>query len=200
LFAIGFRFWSPAVLEIEMKFPGADFATLKKLLRKWKAQAQKPTWEEDHYFNAPDRDFAKTDEALRLRRVGKVNVVTYKGPKQGTQTKTRTEIEAALAKGDEPAEEFLSILQHLGYKPVAVVKKKRRLFKLKRGGFAMEVCLDDVEELGQFAEIEIRAPEARRDAAKEVLLETAKAMGLSNEERRSYLELLLEARSATKSP
>ena len=76
-------------------------------------------------FNAPDRDFAQTDEALRIRRVGSFNFLTYKGPKQDRQTKTRTEIEVALAPGPEAAEAMSQLVTRLGYRPVAVVAKTR---------------------------------------------------------------------------
>src|SRR5207253_9991521 len=62
--------------------------------------------EADHYFNAPDRDFGKTDEAFRLRRVGEQNRITYKGAKQGGPAKTRTEIEIGLEPGKHAAEQF----------------------------------------------------------------------------------------------
>ena len=181
------------MLEVEMKFPGADFAALERQLAAWGAHAAAPLDEADHYFNAPDRDFAATDEALRLRRIGSANRVTYKGPKRGTRGKTRTEVEVPLGEGDETAEQFRALLVHLGYRPVAVVPKRRRIYHLERGGFALEVCLDEVEGLGRFAEIEIQAPEGQLPEAERVLHETAAALGLGREERRSYLEMLLAA-------
>jgi adenylate cyclase class 2 len=182
------------MLEIEMKFPGADFPALERQLAEWRAAAEPTIDEADHYFNAPDRDFAVTDEALRLRRIGPANRVTYKGPKRGTTGKTRTEIEVPLADGDAVAADFCRLLESLGYRPVAVVKKRRRIFRLKRAGFTLEVCLDEVEGLGRFAEVEIVAPEDQLAAARDVLQETAAALGLSGEQRRSYLEMLLAAR------
>src|SRR5262245_59361130 len=109
-----------------MKFPVADFAALETRLAAWGARADAPRQDADHYFNAPDRDFARTDEALRLRRTGDANFVTYKGPKRDAQTKTRTEIEVPLAGGDEAAGQFARLLTSLGYRPVAVVRKRRR--------------------------------------------------------------------------
>jgi adenylate cyclase class 2 len=183
-----------AMLEVEMKYAGADFAALETRLRQWGAREDQPRRDADHYFNAPDRDFAVTDEALRLRRIAERNFVTYKGPKRDAATKTRTEIEVPLAPGDGPADDFSRLLMSLGYRPVAVVRKARRLFHLTRGGFALEVTLDDVEGVGRFAELEIQAPEEQFDAARKVLLQTAAELGLSAGERRSYLELLLAAR------
>jgi adenylate cyclase class 2 len=186
------------MLEVEVKYAGADFPALEGRLRQWGAREDPPRTDADHYFNAPDRDFAVTDEALRLRRIGERNLVTYKGPKVDPQTKTRTEIEVPLAPGDRAADDFARLLTRLGYRPVAVVRKSRRLFHLSRGGFALEVTLDDVEGVGRFAELEIQAPEDQLDAARKLLLQTAAELGLSTGERRSYLELLLAARGGDK--
>ncbi len=183
------------MLEVEMKYAEADFAALEAQLRQWGAREDPPRADADHYFNAPDRDFASTDEALRLRRIGERNFVTYKGPKRDPSTKTRTEIEVPLAPGHAAAADFARLLTSLGYRPVAVVRKARRVFHLLRDGFALEATLDDVEELGHFAELEIRAPEEQVDAAQRILLQTAAELGLTHGERRSYLELLLAARA-----
>jgi len=183
------------MLEIEMKFPVADFAAVRQSLQSWPARADDAVAEADHYFNAPDRDFARTDEALRLRRIGSANAVTYKGPKQPGATKTRTEIEVALEAGDEAAEEFCRLLTHLGYRPVAIVRKRRLVFHFETGGFALQTCLDEVEQVGHFVEVEIVAPEEKKTQAQEVLLQVAASLGLKDAERRSYLELLLKERN-----
>jgi adenylate cyclase class 2 len=179
------------MLEVEMKFANAEFARLERQLADGGAREQTVRNDADQYFNAPDRDFARTDEALRMRRIGTANFVTYKGPKRDAQTKTRTEIEVPIAEGDQAAADFARLLQHLGYRPVAVVRKLRRVFHWKRDGFAMEICLDEVESLGRFAELEIQAPEEHLEAARTVLMQTAALLGLTQSERRSYLELLL---------
>jgi adenylate cyclase class 2 len=84
------------------------------------------------------------------------------------------------------------LLRHLAYRPVAVVKKRRRMYPLQRGAFQLTICLDDVEELGHFAEVEIVAPDEQSDAARQVLQEVTGQLGLSDVERRSYLGLILE--------
>jgi adenylate cyclase, class 2 len=188
------------MLEVEMKFPGADFPSLEKRLAEWSARADEALEEADHYFNAPDRDFARTDEALRLRRIGTANRVTYKGPKRPSRGKTRTEIEVPLAEGDRVAADFLQLLTHLGYRPVAVVHKRRRIYHFERDSFALEVCRDEVDGLGRFAEIEIQAPEEREHDAQRVLHAVANELGLTKDERRSYLELLLAAREQGGTP
>lgn len=181
------------MLEVEMKFPARDFSAVLSYLKGRAALEPVQRAESDHYFNAPDRDFAQTDEALRLRRVGAHNCVTYKGPKRDALTKTRTEIEVSLAQGDKAAEDFMSILRQLGYRPVAVVHKLRRIYTLEQANMHIEVCLDEVDQLGCFVELEIQATEEELDAARAQLMTTAQAMQLETSERRSYLELLLTA-------
>jgi pantoate--beta-alanine ligase len=179
------------MLEIEQKFAHADFAVLERRLADWGARPGEEQTEADHYFNAPDRDFRQTDEAFRLRRIGQANFLTYKGPKQAGPVKVRTELEIPLPEGDEAAEQFTALLIHLGYRPVAVVRKHRRTFRLDRSGFSLTACLDEVEGVGRFAELEILAPKDRLEAARAVLTETAAALGLGEVERRSYLGLVL---------
>ncbi len=179
------------MLEVEMKFRAPDNVALEDRLRDWGAVAEKEREDADAYFNAPHRDFAQTDEALRIRRIGRANYVTYKGPRRDAATKTRAEIEVALEQGDEPADDFQRILLALGFRPVAEVRKRRRVWKVTRGGYKLEICLDDVERVGKYVELEIQAAEAELDAARAVVLQAAGELGLTQSERRSYLELLL---------
>src|SRR5579872_1294011 len=173
------------MLEIEQKFAHADFAAIERRLADWGVTAGDEHVEADHYFNAPDRDFAKTDEAFRLRRVGDQNFLTYKGPKQAAAVKIRTELEIPLCDGDEAAAQMTQLLRHLGYRPVAVVTKRRRMYPLRRGAFQLTICLDDVEGLGHYAEVEIVAPDDQRDAARQMIQDIAAQLGLSEIERRS---------------
>jgi len=180
--------------EIEQKFANADFAAIEERLREWGARKGVAQEEADHYFNAPDRDFARTDEAFRLRRVGPANFLTYKGPKLAGPVKKRTELEVPLTDGDEAAEQFTRLLVHLGYRPVAVVRKHRQHYHGQQDGFALTICLDEVEGLGRFAEVEVLAPPEQGRAAEELVGRMAAALGLTQVERRSYLELVLTAR------
>src|SRR3712207_4870783 len=100
----------------------------------WNAGRREVRIDTDRYFNAPDRDFARTDEAVRVRSIGARNFATYKGPKRDRQTKTRTEIEVPLGDGAEVARQFQQFLSHLGYRFVAEVRKHRAIYQLSREG------------------------------------------------------------------
>src|SRR5258708_3728386 len=185
------------MLEIEQKFAAADFADLEGRLAALGVTDFITRQEVDHYHNAPDRDFEQTGEAFRLRRVKPANFLTYKGPRRDPAVKIRPELEIALRDGDPAADEMLQLLRHLGYRPVAVVRKRRRIAHLKRHGRDLEVCLDEVDEVGRFAEVEILAAEDGLEAARAVLLETAAELGLSRVEPRSYLTMLLAHRATS---
>jgi len=179
------------MLEVEVKYLVDDMPALERLAGERFGHPNETRTDADHYFNAPDRDFAQTDEALRVRSIGERNFVTYKGPKRDAQTKTRTELELPLSPGGEAAAAFRQLLGHLKYRASGVVRKSRRVYMADRDGFELQVCLDEVTGLGAFAEIEVTADEDRFEVAKATVLREAVALGLTQPERRSYLEMLL---------
>jgi adenylate cyclase class 2 len=185
------------MLEVEVKYRNADRAAAVAALLDWGATLAQDRTDVDLYFQAPDRDLKASDEAFRLRRIGTKNCLTYKGPKRDTETKTRPEIEVALADGDAVAADAERLFVALGYKPVVPVRKRRRVYQLRRDEFDMEVCFDTVEGVGEFVELEILAEEAQYEAAKATLLAVAAELGLTEKEPRSYLAMTLEAQKRT---
>jgi adenylate cyclase class 2 len=179
--------------EVEQKFPLADRAEVRRRLVTLGAEFADPLEQADTYFAHPARDFARTDEALRLRQVGEWNFVTYKGPKLDSQTKTRREIELSLDCGPVAAEQFADLLLALGFRRVLTVHKTREPGHLLRGGHEVHIALDHVERLGDFLELEIAASDVSLSAAQAVLAGLVAELKLQASERRSYLELLLEA-------
>jgi adenylate cyclase class 2 len=149
----------------------------------------------DQYFAHPARDFARTDEALRIRTVGDKSFVTYKGPKLDTTTKTRRELELPLHPDDAAGQGFAELLRALGFTPVAVVRKQRRSFHITFENNQIEGALDEVDGLGNFVEIELQADESHLENAKRIISLLAGELMLGPSERRSYLEMLLEQRS-----
>jgi len=180
------------MLEVEMKFPADDLAQLEDRLGKQGAQFKVRQEERDSYHSAPYRDFAKTDEALRVRAAGDSNYITYKGPKRDADTKTREEIEVPLAAGQHVASNMAKLLETLGFRHVAIITKSRRQYRLQWKGFEVVIALDRVQDVGNYIELEIMAPEDQYAAARAAVVELGQALGLTQPERRSYLELWLE--------
>jgi adenylate cyclase class 2 len=146
----------------------------------------------DTYFAHPVRDFQATDEALRLRIDGARVLITYKGPKLDPPRKTREEIEFALGTGVD-AQTAATLLERLGFRAVASVRKQRTDFALGRSPGATVVSIDCVDGLGSFCEIEVPASDP---AAARTVLEAELArldLGGATPIAESYLELLLAA-------
>jgi adenylate cyclase class 2 len=185
--------------EVEQKFRYDDLDCVHERLLGLGAVAGDVVEQVDCYYKHPVRDFAKTDEAFRLRRVGERNYMTYKGPKLDATTKTRREEEVRIADGAKAAAACDSILRQLAFEPAAIVRKRRKTLRLQYAGRSIEAALDDVAEVGAFVEFEISAESigndaSEIDAARQALADLAAELGLQNSEVRSYLELLLARR------
>lgn len=155
--------------------------------------------EVDAYFNGNDRNFMKTDEALRLRSCRDLNAgtsetfITYKGPKLDQLSSTRLEYETAV--GDLSV--MRDLLTALGYREVFTVDKTRQEWKLPlaEGRAEVTLCLDTVAELGDYLELEtLTESETQQKAAVESLLQLLDHFGVSRDllTRKSYLELLMQ--------
>jgi adenylate cyclase class 2 len=184
--------------EVEQKFAVDDSSAVEFRLRELGAAFHDPIEQSDRYYNHPARDFGQTDEALRIRCIGDNTRVTYKGPKIDTQTKTRREIELPIGEpgeGRQSAEQLSAMLELLGFRFVAEVRKTRRTAELLWQGQHVEVALDDVADVGRFVELETSAADAALQQAKQRIIALAADLGLAQHERRSYLEMLLKRRS-----
>ncbi len=134
-------------------------------------------YEKDVYYSSPIRDFKETDEALRIRYTGDKSILTYKGPKLDKISKSREEFEAVTSG------EIEEILYKLGYTKVLSVRKKRKIYGYKD----FLISIDDVENLGEYIEVELKSENLNDIKRIENLFESLFLVG----ERRSYLELLL---------
>jgi len=178
--------------EVEMKFPVADVTALEAKLAELGAAETEARHQHDQYYQHPARDFAKTDEAFRIRQEDDTFCLTYKGPKLDATTKTRQEIEVPLTDSPAAAADLDRMLASLGFQQALMVEKHRRRFVLHWQGRKVEAMIDEVTHLGTFVELEIVTDAAGLDAARELILSLAEHCQLGETERRSYLELLLE--------
>jgi adenylate cyclase class 2 len=172
------------MIEVEVKVR-ASLDEVEERLGELGAEAVARKRQVDTYFSAPHRDFAETDEALRVRREDGEGYVTYKGPKRGDATKTRREYETSV--GD--AETAAAVLESLGFERFGTVEKNRRVYSVD----GTTVTLDSVEGLGEFVEVELERKERDdEDEARTKVFETLERLGLDPDDSvtESYLELL----------
>jgi len=185
--------------EVELKVRW-DHDRVRERLEEVGGTALGTVTQEDTYFDAPDREFARTDEALRVRRErlpdGDRRVsLTYKGPLVDDQSKTREEAETRVE--DEAA--IRAILDGLGYEAAATVRKERERYAIDD----CTITLDTVDGLGEFVEVEIESdgaieasgtdPSEAIPALREEAIAVMDRLGLDPGEqiRTSYLGLLL---------
>lgn len=197
------------MIEVEVKLKVDDLDDIARKLDSCGYILGTVLEEEDIYFNAPDRDFRQTDEALRIRResilqVANSNIlstdgisekvfVTYKGKKLDSISMARKELETQISDFDTMNQIFLS----LGYIPTIPVKKIRKIYQKDN----ISVCADIVDGLGDFIEIEVCVDdETYREEALEIIQEELASLGYSIEEttRTSYLSMLESKKSNNK--
>lgn len=178
--------------EVEQKHRVPDMRALLERLADRGVEIGPAREQADQYFAHPCRDFARTDEALRIRTVDRESFVTFKGPKIDTTTKTRHELELPLAASDVGGVKFAELLHALGFKPVLVVRKRRRSFEIASAGRTVEGVIDEVDGIGTFVELELMSDDAELEGTKRVISSLASELQLGPTERRSYLEMLLD--------
>ena len=173
--------------EVEVKIKVENLAKVEEDLKKLGADEVEYGVQEDLYFNAPHKNFVATDEALRIRRSNGKCFLTYKGCRLNSQAKTREELEVKV----EDFNVIRLILEKLDFKPVYLVKKIRKSFKLEN----LKINLDNVENLGSFVEIEgFAKDEDERKKVVENVRRVLLKLNLHDKklEDKTYLELLLE--------
>ncbi|NMB78746.1 MAG: class IV adenylate cyclase, partial [Methanomicrobiales archaeon] len=129
------------MLEVELKVKIPSLDPVRENLKKKNAGFTGKVHEHDIYYNAPHRDFGKTDEAVRVRYTDDHAVVTYKGPKiRKFGLKAREELNFAV----ECGETFEKMLDRLGFTRTLEVNKWRENYTFGKAS----ICLDSVDGLG----------------------------------------------------
>ena len=180
------------MIEIEVKLKINDCDVLEKHLLGQGYKLTETLRETDTYFDGGINGIKKSGQALRVRRTvncvtGKEqSAITFKGEKIDAVSMARLELETVVESG-EAAERILCAL---GFYPVQPIVVKIR--KILRNGDIC-ACLDDVQGLGTFLELEIMAEsEEARPAALERIEEILNSVGYTMDDttRVSYLSQL----------
>ena len=186
--------------EVELKFHLTNVDHVVQRLDAMSACFRGRMEQVDRYFSHPVRNFRKTDEALRLRQVGDVVELTWKGPRADTSAKVRQEIELGVMPqgptGQTTVAAWTELLESLGFYQVFEVAKTRLPGRVHWHGSDVEIAIDAVAELGSYAEFEIIAGEGEVSLARNCVESLAHELGLENPESASYLELLLREQEA----
>ena len=170
------------MIEVEIKLPIRTREAVEAVLQALGFTPSACFCEEDIYFDNDSGQIRKSEEALRVRTITdlqtgqKETVITFKGK----------ELETGVADG----EVCMQLLEALGFQAVRPkVKKTRQEYKRER----MTACVDEVQELGTFLELEmvISEEESREEALQEIdrVLQRL-GYNLKDTTRTSYLSML----------
>jgi adenylate cyclase class 2 len=177
--------------EVELKYAVDDMPQLLEKLGRFGLCFGEAVEEHDTFYQHPVKDYATTDECLRIRNRAGEYRITYKGPKVDRETKTRREIEIYLTDNAEIARQWDNLLQALDFRVAAELKKMRRSAGLVYLEQKYELSLDHIDGLGDFIELENIADESQLDDARRRIKSLATTLGLARPITASYLELSL---------
>lgn len=181
------------MIEVEVKVSVKNRAQIEEKLLQMGFIKGNLVKESDFYFDEEGRQLKEKDTALRVRSCENLTnhkseyFMTFKGPKMDSISMTRKEVEMKIENVDKGKE----LLQSLGYNQVYPVIKLRQYFHLDR----ITACLDQVEQLGDFLELEIIVPqEKEKEAVLNKIISLLGELGYKPEEiiRTSYLSMLMK--------
>lgn len=186
------------MIEVEVKVHVSDKLKTEENLLQLDFAKGNLVRETDYYFDNEAGNFRKSDKALRIRECENLSqntkeaFMTYKGQKLDNISMTRKELEIKI----DDAKTGKEILENLGFTPVRPVIKLRQYFHKD----TMTACLDQVEGLGDFLELEIVVEnESEKGDALDKLLGLLGELGYRKEEiiRTSYLSMIQKKEKTT---
>jgi len=162
--------------EVEVKARIFDKKLIEEKLQDLECALSEPVRQEDAIYvnhNHPFDQHVPGNQYLRIRQSNNQALFTVKQP----LSNDLDAIEHEVAIDD--AEEMREILLMLGYREEIQVKKYRR--KAQYGEY--EICLDDVDALGSFIEVEKITDEEDSEAVQNELFEFLMSLGIRKEDR-----------------
>ena len=180
------------MFEVELKYPVQSHNEIRQQLLAMESTQIGISDHCDEYFNQTLLDFAGNDIALRIRSTEDSHTLTYKGPNLDPRAKIREEIEIKL--NTEDKEKFRGMLLGMSFHSVLLVRKQRETITVQWQKEDIAICLDTIEGVGTFIELELVVKSKEQASSAKTTLESlAKELSITSEPTTvSYLEMLLE--------
>jgi adenylate cyclase class 2 len=163
--------------EVEVKARVKEHKGLEKKLLDLGCNISGEVREDDKVFVNRDEEYTTLKLSdinfIRIRKRGDRVTLTLKRQLTGEMDCIEREVEISNAR------EMEEILEFLGYHIAVELSKKRR--KTEYNGY--EICLDDVEGLGLFVEVEKMTQEEDSKAVQEELFDFLKSLGIDEKDR-----------------
>jgi adenylate cyclase class 2 len=170
-------------LEIEAKMKVDDHEQVRSRLELLGAQPTGTHHETNIFFDTTEHVLRNGDRGLRLRidydpeTARREFIITYKGPRQEGEVKTREERELTVS-SDANA---IALLNGLGYQQQLSFQKRRHSFSFA----GCKVELDEIPILGTFVEVE--------GPSQSAVMKVRDTLGLADQPmvQQSYIALLM---------
>ncbi len=131
-------------IETEVKIKIENFNQVRKKLLELGAKKESNVFEKNTLFDNDRKTLMSSDKMLRLRK-DKISRMTFKGPRQAKDLKSREEIEFEVSDINRAK----ALLERLGFSKSLVYEKKRETWHHRK----IEIVLDEVP-FGKYMEIE----------------------------------------------
>ena len=161
--------------EVELKFKVDSMNPILSLLEE-KHCVLSDVFNQQDVIYVPDLNHVESVDGsiwLRIRKENDRIELNYK--KQGPVKMSSKEIEFGI----DSFEKAKELLEEFGYQKWVEVHKKRRTTKYKN----YNICLDEVEKLGSFMEIEVLVPDDDTKDYSDELFQVAWEFGIPEDDR-----------------
>ena len=165
------------MIEVEIKVKLANPDKFRELIFKRGGKKVSEKTQEDYYFSPIHRDFWNTLKCLRIRKIKgqKLAILTYK-PRTTKKMKEEKMHYKKEIETEVDSEAIMEIFKELDIKTLIIVKKFREKFNLNN----FEITIDNVDQLGYFAEIALLIEDPNNvEEAKQKIYDFIKTMDLS---------------------
>lgn len=164
--------------EIEVKAKIKDFDNLRAKLAEIKCDLIGHFTQEDIIFLPEGVEFPDIKKGMAVVRVRNSNgIITLTLKKRITAENELIKLEKEIVVNDKQA--AIDIVEHMGYHEVVRVNKERVEGKYD----GMTICIDDVEQLGHFIEVEQLSEDDNDAEIQESLFDFLQSLGVSKEDR-----------------
>ncbi|MFA6094848.1 MAG: class IV adenylate cyclase [Candidatus Paceibacterota bacterium] len=161
--------------EIEVKAKVSNFNELISKLKEIGCVLSEPIIQDDYIYipKGVVYEDIHNHAVLRLRKQGDRNLFTLKKNRSNELDCIEREIDV------NNGEILIDIFELMGYVPFAEVHKKRRKTQYNE----YEICVDEVNELGSFIEVEKMSDEADGEKVQGEIFDFMQTLGVKREDR-----------------
>ena len=172
-------------MEIEVKAKVEDLEETKKKLLELGAEFTGSEQQDDSYFKPKGKEMEEQGPGSFIVRIRKEKEGSFLTIKEMTdRSGVWKEYETTVGN----AEETRKMVEVMGYSHIFDINKAREFGQLN----GINLCIDDVKQLGKYLELEIHGEDA--DDAKKKMLELFSKLGIKEEqiEHRGYARIISE--------